>query len=300
MAKEKSKRNKTIVLTEDEKIKFEKDIRTNYKMNSVINNDAFNVISDIPDNSVDLLFTDPPYNLSKMYGSTKFNATKLQEYLDWSEKWIKLALPKLKNDASIYICNDWRASALQLVLDKYFYIQNRITFERDKGRGSKTNWKNSSEDIWFCTMSKDKYYFNAEVVKVKKRIIAPYVDKEGKPKDWEETKDGKFRMTSPSNLWTDITIPFWSMSENTEHSTQKPEKLAAKIILASSEPNDVVLDLFGGSGTAAVAAKKLGRRYILIEKEKEYSLVSAKRISECKEGDRIQGYEKGIFLSRNI
>jgi site-specific DNA-methyltransferase (adenine-specific) len=69
------------------------------------------------------------------------------------------------------------------VARKYFHIQNRITFEREKGRGAKSNWKNASEDIWFCTMSKD-YYFDVEAVKMKRKVLAPYTDSKGKPKDW--------------------------------------------------------------------------------------------------------------------
>ena len=141
------------------------------------------------------------------------------------------------------------------VLEQEFHVQNRITWERAKGRGAKKNWKNNTEDIWFCTVS-DRYVFNVETVKVKRKVIAPYRTDDGKPKDWEEEDGGSFRLTHPSNIWTDITIPFWSRSENTDHPTQKPEKLIAKLVLASSNPGDMVFDPFLGSGTTAVVAKK--------------------------------------------
>jgi len=183
-------------------------------------------------------------------------------------------------------------------LAKYFTIRNRITWEREKGRGAKSNWKNSSEDIWFATVS-NKYTFNVDDVKLKRRVIAPYVDNKGVPKDWESTNDGNFRLTHPSNIWTDITVPFWSMSENTDHPTQKPEKLLAKIILASSNVGDFVLDPFLGSGTTSVVAKKLGRFYCGIEKDNMYSCLAEKRLETVDSDKSIQGYDDGIFFERN-
>ena len=113
------------------------------------------------------------------------------------------------------------------------------------------------EDIWFATLS-NKYTFNVDDVKIRRKVIAPYRI-EGKPKDWTETEDGNFRDTCPSNFWDDISVPYWSMSENTAHPTQKPEKLIAKLILASSNADDFIFDPFLGSGTTSVVAKKLGR-----------------------------------------
>ena len=82
--------------------------------------------------------------------------------------------------------------------------------------------------------------------------------------DWVEDENGKYRYTCPSNFWDDIAVPYWSMPENTAHPTQKPEKLIAKLILASSNEKDTVLDIFAGSGTTGVVAKKLNRKYIMI------------------------------------
>ena len=176
-------------------------------------------------------------------------------------------------------------------------IQNRITWERDKGRGAKSNWKNNTEDIWFCTVGKD-YFFDVEAVKVKRKVMAPYRVK-GKPKDWEAEKFGNFRLTHPSNIWTDITIPFWSMAENTDHPTQKPEKLVAKLILASSKKQDLIFDPFLGSGTTAVVAKKLGRKFLGIEQNHEYCCWSVKRLLLAAKNQNIQGYTDGIFWERN-
>jgi len=135
------------------------------------------------------------------------------------------------------------------------------------------------EDIWFATKS-DSYTFNIDKVKVKKTVIAPYVDASGKPKDWVEENGEKFRYTHPSNIWTDLVVPFWSMPENTEHPTQKPEKLIERIILASSNKNDLVFDPFMGSGTTAVVAKKLNRKFLGFEIEKKFYVLANKRLHQ--------------------
>jgi len=177
-------------------------------------------------------------------------------------------------------------------------VQKRITWEREKGRGANANWKNCSEDIWFFTMC-DDYTFNLSDVMLKRHVIAPYTDESGVPKDWEESQNGRFRLTHPSNSWTDITVPFWSMPENTEHPTQKPEKLLAKIVLASTKKGEVVFDPFLGSGTTSVVAKKLGRRFIGIEIDEKYCCLAEKRLELAGKDINIQGYFDGVFWERN-
>jgi len=196
------------------------------------------------------------------------------------------------------VCCDWNSSMIiGQVLKKHFYVQNRITWQREKGRGALSNWKNGMEDIWFATKSKN-YTFNIEEVKVRRRVIAPYKI-EGEPKDWEETANGNFRNTFPSNFWDDISVPYWSMPENTAHPTQKPEKLLAKIILASSNKDDIVFDPFLGSGTTSVTAKKLGRKYVGIEQNKQYCIWAEKRLEMADNDTNIQGYTNGVFWERN-
>ena len=124
-------------------------------------------------------------------------------------------------------------------------------------------------------------------------------DRNGNPKDWQTTDRGNVRITHPSNLWTDISIPFWSMPENTDHPTQKPEKLIAKIILASSRPCDMVFDPFLGSGTTSVVAKKLGRHYVGIEMDEEYACIAEKRLDLAHSQPKIQGYDGEYFWERN-
>lgn len=304
--KAKAPRNKTIELSLKEidgltklAIKLKSSASLEEIQNKIIHQDALKAIDLMPDKSVDLIVVDPPYNLTKNFGKTTFKEMGLDKYKKWLDSWLKKLLRILKDNATIYICSDWKTSiAIPEIAGKYFLLQNRISWEREKGRGAQNNWKNCLEDIWFFTKSED-YKFNLEAVKVQKTVIAPYRDAKGNPKDWSEEGKDKFRLTSPSNIWTDISIPFWSMPENTPHPTQKPEKLIAKLILASSDEGDMVFDPFLGSGTTAVVAKKLNRKFIGIEQEKEYVAVAIKRLEMAEKDKTIQGFENGIFKSRN-
>ncbi|MDR2801438.1 MAG: hypothetical protein LBB52_09310 [Desulfovibrio sp.] len=306
MLKQRSGRNRTLTLDENE---------INYYLNRcanidnidkqvpisdlIVHGDALSVSAKLPDNFVDLLIVDPPYNINKTFGDSRFKKMSSDEYVIFTNQWISQILHTLKPFASIYVCCDWRSSiVIGGIIQRYFNIQNRITWQREKGRGAIRNWKNAMEDIWFATISQKNYTFNVESVKTRRKVIAPYkVD--GKPKDWIGSTDGNFRDTYPSNLWDDISIPYWSMPENTNHPTQKPEKLIAKLILASSNVGDMVLDPFLGSGTTAVVAKKLKRHFLGIESEREYCALSQKRLELAADNPEIQGYSGNIFWERN-
>jgi len=301
----KSKLNKTIDLTiEEGKVYLDRCIKVNSRfdvggiLDKTLLGDTFEILSLMPEKFIDLLIVDPPYNIDKDFHGNKFKKSAHGIYEEYTKAWIERVLPLLKNTASVYVCCDWKSSiVIASVLKRYFYIQNRITWQREKGRGALYNWKNGMEDIWFATMSKD-YTFNVEAVKTRRRVVAPYkVD--GKPKDWEETDEGNFRNTYPSNFWDDISIPYWSMPENTAHPTQKPEKLLAKLILVSSNEKDIVFDPFLGSGSTSVCAKKLGRHYVGIEQNEQYCVWAEKRLEMADADKRIQGYEDGVFWERN-
>lgn len=303
--KSRAPRNRTIELDDNETEIYRSrllffDERTNFPdtRDKIICADAFSTLKKLSVQSFDLLFADPPYNLTKNFGENSFRQTSLDEYEMWLDSWLGDCAKLLKPTASVYICGDWRsAAAIQRVGMKYFNLQNRITWEREKGRGARANWKNAAEDIWFFTVS-GEYIFNLENVKIKRKVLAPYTVS-GAPKDWEKSEDGNFRTTHPSNLWTDLTVPFWSMPENTEHPTQKPEKLLAKIILASTNESDLILDPFAGSGTTAVVAKKLNRAFTCIEADEKYCLLAEKRLDLADNNKKIQGFADGIFYERN-
>ncbi len=305
--KQKAPLNRTLRITENELRKLKQNlIQINSLIpiqtlnNKIINQNLFDVIEYLPDKFIDLLFIDPPYNLHKKFNDTSsFKELNEKEYENWMDSWLSKIIRTLKLNASIYICGDWKSSnAIYNSTKKYFKIQNRITWEREKGRGAKKNWKNCTEDIWFCTLS-NEYTFNVEDVKLKRKVLAPYKNTDGEPKDWQSETHGNFRISHPSNIWTDITIPFWSMPENTDHPTQKPEKLLAKIILASTNKGDFVFDPFIGSGTTAVVAKKLGRNFSGVEVDEYYGCIALKRLQQAEEDSSIQGYKDGVFWERN-
>ncbi len=306
MATIKASRNKTIDTSlSDGKIYLNRCITVTQKkatlvdvIDKTIAGNMLDVCALLPEKSVDLIIADPPYNLTKSFNGTTFAKKKDIDYEEYTRQWLSAIKPLLKDDGSIYVCCDWETSLIVgKVLSDLFHVRNRITWQREKGRGAKANWKNGMEDIWFATNG-NEYVFNLDSVKIRKKVIAPY-RVEGKPKDWLETEDGNFRDTCPSNFWDDITIPFWSMAENTAHPTQKPEKLIAKIMLASSSVGDVVFDPFLGSGTTSVVAKKLNRHYIGIEVEEQYCVWAEQRLEMAERDSEIQGYVNGVFWERN-
>lgn len=302
----KSQRNRTLTVQESEFAALKERLISLSMLqagtsiiNKTINADVLDALPYIPDGFADLIIIDPPYNLSKNFNGLHFKSMSNEEYLDYLYSWFPAVIKKLKPTGSLYLCGDWKCtSALQQVLSEHLTILNRITWQREKGRGAASNWKNGMEDIWFAVANPKDYYFNLDAVKIRRKVIAPYKS-DGKPKDWEETSDGNFRMTCPSNFWDDISVPFWSMPENTPHPTQKPEKLYAKLILASTQKGDVVFDPFLGSGTASVVSKKLDRNFCGIEINEEYCVWAEKRLLNAESDNNIQGYDNGVFWERN-
>lgn len=259
----------------------------------IINESWENSNNHVVENSVALFFCDPPYFISgKKTNDVEIDSgdrqgwdrqwENIEDYLAWTERWMRLMFSQLKPNGSAYVCISWEHSGkFQEILERVgFKIQNRITWKRDKGRGSRTNWKNMHEDVWFVTKHASDYVFNVDSVMVEKEVVAPYRDEEGNPKDWFETPDGrKIRMTYPGNIWNEYTVPFWSMKEVRsyaktkktpendlpKHNTQKPKDLVKRCVLASSNENDLVVDYFSGSGTTAMACKELKRKFLGFE-----------------------------------
>lgn len=306
--KVRSPRNKTITLLESELLSLRAQLVTSPQiptfpetdwMNKTICADLYEVLPVLPKGFADLIIIDPPYNLDKNFHGFQFKATAHDNYVNYLRSWFAQVVELLKPNGSLYLCGDWKCtSALQEVMEEHLVVMNRITWQREKGRGASKNWKNGMEDIWFGVKNPKSYYFNVESVKMKRRVLAPY-KQDGKPKDWEETSEGNFRLTYPSNFWDDISIPYWSMPENTDHPTQKPEKLIAKLILASCPEGGIVFDPFLGSGTTSVVAKKLGRNYLGVEMNEEYALWAEKRLTMVDSDKRIQGFADGVFWERN-
>ena len=301
----KAKNNRTLTIGDDERQLLQQYVLSADALapdscdDKVVCGDMAKCLERLPDSYYDLIILDPPYNLSRNFHGKSFHAVPDEDYERYLLSWFDTVCRKLAPHGTLYMCGDWRSSAVMLrVVSSRLTVLNRITWQREKGRGAQRNWKNAMEDIWFAVNDPRNYFFDVEAVKMKRKVLAPYTV-DGMPKDWQASDDGKYRMTYPSNFWDDISIPFWSMPENTDHPTQKPEKLYAKLILASSKPGDRILDPFAGSGTAAVVAKKLGRHFTAIEWNDTYCLWTAKRLLLADADNSIQGYSDGVFWERN-
>src|SRR3989338_10613998 len=151
-SKQRAPRNRTITLSDSDIFNFKKRlIKINKPVsfeeieNKIINQDIFEVLDYLPNSFVDLVFADPPYNLDKTFNLASFKEMESENYEQWLDLWVPKLIRVLKPYASVYICGDWKSSgAIFNVIKKYFKIQNRITFEREKGRGAENNWKNCS------------------------------------------------------------------------------------------------------------------------------------------------------------
>ena len=303
--KEKSKRNKTLDLPLDacggalERCLFPTGpLSAEEARDRVLCGDFFRLAPLLPEKSYDLAVVDPPYNLRKDYGGEVFPKLDDAAYAAFTRLWLTEVRRLLTDDGSLYVCCDWQTGLiLGPILAECFTLRSRITWGREKGRGAAKNWKNSMEDIFFCTVGAD-YTFHLDAVRQRRRVKAPYTEN-GRPKDWEKTAAGNFRDTCPSNFWDDITVPFWSMAENTAHPAQKPEKLMAKLILASSDPGGRILDPFAGAGTTAVTAKKLGRHFTVVEKSEQYCAWTQIRLERAEADRSIQGFENGVFMKKD-
>lgn len=252
------------------------------KYNKIYNLDCFEFLSKIEDCSVDLAVLDPPYNMKKADWDIFLSEDK---YFEWTYKWIDVLLKKLKNTASLYIFNTPYNSAfvLQYLVSRGVIFQNWITWDKRDGiNASKTRYTHGQEAILFFTKSKS-YTFNYNDIRV------PY-ESEKRIKHAAEKgilKNGKRWFPNPYGR---LCGEVWHFSserhknkvngkvQKMEHLTPKPLDLIERIIKASSNENDLVLDCFVGSGTTAVAAKKLNRNFICADKNNEFVELSNKRL----------------------
>jgi site-specific DNA-methyltransferase (adenine-specific) len=195
--------------------------------------DTFEACRRLPEAFADLIIVDPPYNLSKNYHGNKFGSCSHEEYREFTEKWMDAVLPLLGLNGTVYVCCDWYSGMIiSEELEKRLTLRGRITWQREKGRGADSNWKNCMEDVWYATAS-DKYKFNLDAVKMRRRVLAPY-KKDGFPKDWEETKDGKFRDTCPSNFWDDISALEENLKKYPQSTSAEAKAFFAKDCLLSN------------------------------------------------------------------
>ena len=157
MEKKRSSRNRTLTLSNAERHKYKNrlvasisNLSVSQILNKTICSELLSVLDTLPQGFVDLLIIDPPYNLDKDFNGFKFSKTDDEGYLTYLRSWFPNIINTLKPAGSVYICGDWKSTfCLYQIMRDYTIVRNRITWQREKGRGTKTNWKNGSEDIWF-------------------------------------------------------------------------------------------------------------------------------------------------------
>ena len=180
MQKERAENNRTLTLKPEEIEPLKAKLVTkaniaNQKglINKTINGDILEMIKYIPNEFADLIIIDPPYNITKNFNGIKFNSRSEDSYEEYLATWFPEVCKKLKPTGTLYMCGDWKCtSSLQRAIEKELTIINRITWQREKGRGAKSNWKNGMEDIWFAVKNPNDYYFDVEAVMMKRRVFS--------------------------------------------------------------------------------------------------------------------------------
>lgn len=241
------------------------------------NSDSIKYIEkNIKDNSVDLFYVDPPYGRNYK----EWDESNIEEFINTTETWVKLFVKKLKDNGTMWVFMDkshlfanknkkLRKGVIN-ILEEYgtVHLDNLVTWKRQKGRESKSRLKSLREEIIHFTKHPKNFTWNN--VQVLKEVIAPYV-KDGRPRGWftDDATGKRVKWTGIGNVWL-YSAPMWNGKlDKARHSAQKPLLLAERIILLSSNPGDLVIDPFMGSGTAAIVSKYRGRNYLGIEKDKK-------------------------------
>jgi site-specific DNA-methyltransferase (adenine-specific) len=245
----------------------------------------------IPDGKVALIFADPPYNIGKSFGAFKDKWPSDEEYAKWCQIWLELCLQKLTATGSMYVMTSTQAMPLlDLWLRERCTVQSRIAWHYDSSAVQARRYFGSMyEPILFCVQNPKKYTFNAEDIEVEARTGAVR-----KLIDYRKPKPTLYKSTKvPGNAWYFPRVRY-RMDEYEEHPSQKPEALMERIIRASSNPGDIVLDPFAGTFTTCAVAKQLGRRSIGIERERDYFKIGVRRLRLASEfdGEVLQPLDK--------
>lgn len=253
--------------------------------------DALQVLSaEIPDNSIDLIFADPPYNIGKSFNGTKDRWNSDADYLQWCYQWLDLCVSKLKNTGSLYVmAATQNMPYLDIYLRDKLNVLSRIVWYYDSsGVQARRYYGSLYEPILFCVRDKEKYTFNSNDVLVEAKTGA-----QRKLVDYRKTVPSVYSTKKvPGNVW-EISRVRYRMDEYEEHPTQKPIALLERIVRASSNVGDLILDPFSGTFTTSSVAKKLKRLSVGIEIEEEYIKIGLRRL-------QILSHYKGEELRREL
>lgn len=270
-----------------------------YKANavSIFHGDCLEVLPTISDSSVDLIFADPPYNIGKSFGEFQDIWPSDTDYAEWCYTWLEACIRVLKPTGSMYIMTSTQAMPyLDLWLRERINILSRIIWYYDSsGVQAKKYFGSLHEPILFCTKHSTRYTFNAKDIQVtaKTGAVRNLIDyRKEVPTRYSTTK-------IPGNVWY-IPRVRYRMPEYEKHPTQKPEALLERIIRASSNVADIVLDPFGGTFTTCAVAQRLGRSSIGVEVETEYVKIGLRRLGIAKDykGEELHSPAK-TYVRRN-
>lgn len=237
--------------------------------------DALEILSGIPDESVDLVFVDPPYNIGKNFAGRKDKWKTDDEYLAWCYQWIDLCIRKVKPDGSLYIMTSTQFMPyFDLYVRNKLTVLSRIVWAYDSsGVQAKKHYGSMYEPVLYCVKDKNRYTFNADDILVEAKTGA-----RRKLIDYRKTPPQPYKTEKvPGNVWSFSRVRY-RMDEYENHPTQKPVSLMERIIKASSNPGDLVLDPFSGTFTTCYVAQKLGRRFLGIEIQEEYFKIGLRRL----------------------
>ena len=247
--------------------------------------------SEIRDGSVDLIFADPPYNIGKRFVDFVDKWPTDSDYADWCKVWLEACIAKLAPTGSMYIMTSTQCMPyLDLYLRDRISVVSRIVWHYDSsGVQAKTKYGSMYEPILFCAKDPGNYTFNADDI----RVEAPTGAKR-KLIDYRKPVPATYSTTKvPGNTWFFPRVRF-RMPEYENHPTQKPEVLLERIIAASSNPGDMILDPFAGTFTTCAVAQRLERQSIGIEREVDFVKIGLRRLGICDEldGERLRPLDK--------
>lgn len=248
-----------------------------YQSNShiIFHGNALDILPTIDDQSIDLIFVDPPYNIGKKYVNFVDKWPSDKVYIEWCKLWIDLCIEKLSPSGSMYVMASTQSMPyIDIYIREKLSILSRIIWYYDSsGVQAKNYYGSRYEPILFCVKNPDDYTFNAEQIMVEaktgaKRKLIDY--RKDPPEPYNSKK-------VPGNVWEFVRVRY-RMPEYEKHPTQKPEELLTRIIKASSNPGDIILDPFAGSFTTCAVAGNLNRRSIGIELAEEYIKIGLRRV----------------------
>lgn len=258
----------------------------------VVWGDCFSVLKEaVPDRSVDLIFADPPYNIGKKFADFKDSWPSDEQYAEWCHGWIDLCIKKLRRTGSMYLMTSTQSMPyLDLYIRRHLTVLSRIIWHYDSsGVQAKNKFGSMYEPILHCVADPDHYAFNGDAIRIEARTGA-----QRRLIDYRKPTPTLYNMTKiPGNVWYFPRVRY-RMPEYENHPSQKPEALLERIILASSNPDDLVLDPFAGTFSTSAVAQRLKRRSISIEQEGEYIKIGLRRLGICQhlDGEELKPLDK--------